>query len=229
MIKTLAPPLYAGQIVVAIDHVDPGPHPREAFLYSPGEQRVRRAPEVNFDTPNLQADSLITDDDLDLFNGSPERYDWRLVGRQEMYVPYNDYNFGSTSHDYAEILKPQFINPDLMRWELHRVWVVEATLKPGAHHIYARRTFYYDEDSWEGLLADQYDRRGQIWRVSSGAPVNYYEVPLLTNSANIFYDLQSRRYHARGMRNKDSTLDFFHPKMQPSMFTPEALRNAGVR
>jgi hypothetical protein len=209
--------------------VDPAAHPREAWFYSAGEQRVRRAPEVNFDTPNPQADSLITDDDLDLFNGSPERFDWKLVGRQEFYVPYNDYEFGSPSHDYAEILKPQVVNPDLMRWELHRVWVVEATLKPGAHHIYARRVFYYDEDSWEGLLADQYDRRLQLWRVISGAPICYYELPVLSNSANIFYDLQSRRYHIRGMRNRGTTLNFVTPQLALADFTPDALRDAGVR
>lgn len=229
IIKTLAPPLYSGQIVVAVDHVDPGKQPRDAWVYSPGESRVRRAPETNFDTPQAQADSLVTDDDLDLFNGSPERYNWQLVGRREIYVPYNDYDFGSISHDYSELLKPLYINPDLMRWELHRVWVVEATLKPGSHHIYPHRTFYLDEDSWECVLADQYDRRGQIWRVSSGAPIEFYEVPVLTNGANIFYDLQARRYHVRGMRNRDSSLDFFGPKMRPSEFSPEALREEGVR
>ncbi len=228
-LKTLAPPLYSGQLTVANDHVDPSAHPRDAWVYSPGESRVRRAPEVNFDTPLVQADSLVTDDDVDLFNGSPERYNWQLVGRRELYVPYNDYDFASQKHDYAEILKPYFINPDLMRWELHRVWVVEATLKPGKHHIYPHRTFYFDEDSWEGLLADEYDRRGDVWRVASGAPVNFYEVPVLTNSANIFYDLQARRYHVRGLRNKDSYLDFLGPRMHPAEFTPDALREAGVR
>lgn len=229
MIRTLSPPLYAGTMTLAIDHVDPGAHPRDAWIYSPGEQRVRRAPEVNFDTPNLQSDSLMTDDDLDLFNGSPERYDWKLVGRREYYVPYNDYDLDDPRHDNAEILKPSFINPDLMRWELHRVWVVDATLKPGSHHIYLRRTFYFDEDSYEGLLADEYDRRGQIWRVGTGAPICYYELPMLTNSANIFYDLPSRRYTARGLRNRDTFLDFFEPVMRPSDFTPEALRQSGVR
>ena len=229
MIKALEPPLYAGGMTVARDHVDPGAHPREAWIYSPGEQRVRRAPEVNFDTPNPQADSLITDDDLDLFNGSPERFDWKLLGRRELYVPYNDYDFVSPVHDYAEILKPQVINPDLMRWELHRVWVVQATLKPGAHHIYAKRVFYYDEDSWEGLLADQYDRRGQLWRVASGAPICYYEVPMISNGANIFYDLQARRYHVRGMRNRGASLDFVRPKLVAADFTPAALRDAGTR
>lgn len=229
MIKALEPPLYAGGMTLARDHVDPAAHPREAWIYNPGEQRVRRAPEVNFDTPNPQADALITDDDLDLFNGSPERYEWHLIGRREIYVPYNDYEFGSARHEYAEVLKPSVVNPDLMRWELHRVWVVEATLKPGAHHIYARRTFYYDEDSWEGLLADEYDRRGALWRVASGAPICYYELPVLTNSANIFYDLPSHRYHIRGMRNRGTTLDFTRPKLTPADFTPAALRDAGVR
>jgi hypothetical protein len=229
MIATLSPPLYSGQLAVAIDHVDPAAHPRDSWIYNPGEQRVRRAPEVNFDTPNTQSDGLATDDDLDLFNGSPERFNWKLLGKQEMYVPYNDYDFGSPKHDYAEILKPHHVNPDLMRWELHRVWVLEATVKPDAHHIYARRVFYYDEDSWEGLLADEYDHRGELWRVVSGAPICYYELPVLTNSANLFYDLQSGRYSARGLRNHDTKLNFFGPPLLRSDFTPEALRQAGVR
>ena len=228
-IQTLSPPLFAGNMTVAWDHVDPGAHPRQAWIYNPGEQRVRRAPDINFDTPVTQADSLMTDDDLDLFNGSPERYNWRLVGRQEFYVPYNDYEFGSISHDYSDILTPHTVNPDLMRWELHRAWVVEATLKPDFGHIYARRVYYYDEDSWEGLLGDEYDRRGGLWRVASGAPIEFYEVPVLTNSANIFYDLEARRYHIRGMRNRGSTLDFTRPKMSQADFTTDALRQAGVR
>ena len=229
MIATLSPPLYSGQLAVAIDHVDPGEHPRDSWIYNPGEQRVRRAPEVNFDTPNTQSDGLATDDDLDLFNGSPERFNWTLLGRREIYVPYNDYDFGSPRHDYAEILKPHHVNPDLMRWELHRVWVVQADVKPDAHHIYAKRVFYYDEDSWEGLLADEYDHRGALWRVVSGAPICYYELPVLTNSANLFYDLQSGRYSARGLRNHDTKLDFFGAPLLRADFTPEALRQAGVR
>ena len=229
LIKTLSPALYAGQITVANDFLDPKTHPREAWIYSPGESRVRRAPEVNFDTPQVQAESLATDDDLDLFNGSPERYDWHLLGRQEMYIPYNDYAFGDVSLNYSDLLKPQFINPNYMRWELHRVWIVDATLKPGFHHLYPHRTFYFDEDSWEGVLAENYDRRGQIWRVISGAPTEFYEVPVLTNGSNIFYDLQARRYHARGLRNRDSVLEFTGPKMQAADFTPTVLREEGVR
>ena len=229
LVKTLAPPLYSGQLALAIDHVDPSARPRDAWVYSPGESRVRRAPEVNFDTPLVQADSLVTDDDLDIFNGSPERYNWQLVGRREIYVPYNTYEFGSQKHDYSEILKPLFVNPDLLRWELHRVWVVDATLKPGKHHIYPHRTYYFDEDSWEGLLGEDYDRRGEIWRIAMGAPEEFYEVPALTNSANLFFDLQARRYHIRGMRNKDSFIDFLGPRMKPSEFTADALRDTGVR
>ena len=195
----------------------------------PASSACAAHPEINFDTPNIQADSLMTDDDLDIFNGSPERYDWKLVGRQEFYVPYNDYNFAAAGHDYADILKPHTVNPDLMRWELHRVWVVDATLKPGAHHVYSRRTYYFDEDSYEGVLADEYDRRGQIWRIAQGAPICYYELPMLTNSVNIFYDLPSGRYHIRGMRNRDTMLNFFAPRLTPGDFTAEALREEGVR
>jgi hypothetical protein len=156
---------------------EPGAENRKAWLYNPGQRRVRRAPNVAHDNPRTAADGLATSDQLDIFNGSPERYNWNLVGRKEMLVPYNSYKLHSNQLKYSDILKPLHINQEHARYELHRVWVVDATLKEGTRHVYKRRTFYIDEDSWQAMVVDCYDNRDQIWRVQEAHSINYYDVP----------------------------------------------------
>ncbi|HEX6260661.1 MAG TPA: DUF1329 domain-containing protein, partial [Woeseiaceae bacterium] len=162
---TVAPARLAGEILLVHETLDQAKEHRRAWLYNPGQRRVRRAPNVAFDNPGTAADGLRTSDQFDLYNGSPERYEWTLVGRKEMYVPYNSYQLHSNQVKYRDILKPLHINQDLARYELHRVWVLDSVLKPGTRHIYKRRTFYVDEDSWQILAVDCYDNRDQLWRV----------------------------------------------------------------
>ncbi len=121
---------------------------RLAWQYNPGQRRVLRAPEVAYDTPEASADGLRTNDSLDMYNGAPDKYDWKLVGKKEMLISYNNYKLSDRSLKYQQIVGKEHMNQDLVRYEPHRVWVVEATLKPGARHIYAKRRFYVDEDSW---------------------------------------------------------------------------------
>jgi len=112
-----------------------------------------------------------------MYNGSPNRYNWELKGKQELYVAYNSYKLHSDQLTYDDILKPHHINPDLTRFEKHRVWVVEANLKDEFRHVYVKRVFYIDEDSWQILVADSYDDRGGLYRVALAYGLNYYEVP----------------------------------------------------
>ena len=163
-----------------------------------------------------------------MFSGATDRYDWQLVGKQEMYVPYNSYKLHSDSLKYKDILTPLHINPDHLRYELHRVWVVDATLKQGARHLYKRRTFYVDEDSWQILHVDQYDNRDQLWRVSEGHVINYYDVPTLWTTLEVHTDLQAGRYLALGLFNEINPPDF-GTKMTRADFTPAALRRDGIR
>ena len=164
-----------------------------------------------------------------MYNGSPERYNWELVGRKEMIVPYNSYKIHSNGVKYKEILQPQHINQDLARYELHRVWVVDSTLKEGTRHIYKRRTYYIDEDSWQVLIVDCYDNRDQLWRVQEGFPINYYDVPNLWTTLDTTMDLQSGRYLAIGMNNEESLTYDFSAKLALRDFSPGSLRRAGVR
>ncbi|MGY4493220.1 DUF1329 domain-containing protein [Pseudomonas sp. TE3610] len=225
-----SPARLAGGVVLVHETLDQVREPRQAWAYNAGQRRVRRAPTLAYDTPIGTADGLRTADDTDLFNGSPDRYDWQLVGKQELYIPYNNYRLGQPSVKYADLLKPGHLNPDLLRYELHRVWVVEGTLKKGQRHLYAKRRLYLDEDSWQAAVVDQYDGRGELWRVSMGYLKNFYELPTTWSALDVFHDLQARRYSVQGLDSEEaSTVDFSRPIPSASEFGPAALRRLGTR
>jgi hypothetical protein len=226
--EVTSPARLAGGILLVHETLNQNIENRNAWVYNPGQRRVRRAPNVAFDNPGTASDGMRTNDQLDMFNGSPERYEWKLAGKKEMYVPYNNYKLQDPSLKYSDILKPLHINQDYARYELHRVWVVDATLKPDARHLYKRRTFYVDEDSWQILAVDQYDNRDQLWRVSEGFAMNYYDVPNLWTSLETHIDLQGGRYLAVGLFNESAPYNF-NVRFSDADFTPAALRREGVR
>ncbi|MFK7886026.1 MAG: DUF1329 domain-containing protein [Gammaproteobacteria bacterium] len=226
--KTVAPARLAGRVLLVHETLDQTKENRKAWVYNPGQRRVRRAPNVAFDNPRSGSDGLMTSDQFDMYNGSPERYNWELVGKREIYVPYNAYGLHSDSLKYKQILKPGHIDQGLARYELHRVWVVDATLKDGLSHQYKRRTFYIDEDSWQVLVVDQYDKSDKIWRVSEGHGINYYDVQNYWTTLETHYDLQSARYIAFGLDN-ESNMYRLDEKHDTKDFTTRALRSSGVR
>ena len=148
------PARLAGRMLLVDEPVDHAAQMRSAWAYDPGQRRVRPAPSVDYDNPGTAADALRTSDDFQMYNGATDRYEWKLVGRQELYIPYNSYRISGSEPTTADLLRAGHVNPDYARYELHRVWVVEATLKPGASHIYAKRVFYIDEDSWMIAVTD---------------------------------------------------------------------------
>lgn len=223
-----APARLAGTILVVHETMDQVKEPRSAWVYNTGQRRVRRAPNVAYDNPGTAADGMRTSDQFDMFNGAPDRYEWKLVGKKEMYVPYNAYKLHGNSLKYDDILKPLHINQDLTRYELHRVWIVDAMLKPGTNHVYSRRTFYIDEDSWQILAADQYDGRGQLWRASEAHCINYYDAQVFWSTLEVHTDLIAGRYLAFGLDNESKMYDFTLPRT-PQDYTPAALRQEGVR
>ncbi|MDH3405016.1 MAG: DUF1329 domain-containing protein [Acidobacteriota bacterium] len=226
--EVVAPARLAGGILLVHETLDQVKEPRAAWLYNPGQRRVRRAPNVAYDNPGTAADGMRTSDQFDMFNGAPDRYDWTLVGKKEIYVPYNNYQLHSDQLKHADILTPLHINPEYLRYELHRVWVVDATLKAGTSHVYKRRTLYVDEDSWQVLLVDQYDNRDQLWRVSEGFVINYYDVPMLWTTLEVHTDLQAGRYLAIGLDNEYPMYNFDIERTLDD-YTPAALRREGIR
>ena len=224
----LAPPRIAGRLILLWDTLNQNKEPRKAWIYNPGQRRVQRAPHIAFDNPKSGSDGLSTNDQFDMWSGSPERYDWKMIGKKEIYVPYNSYKLHSPNVKYTDILTPLHMNPDLLRYELHRVWIVEATLKPGMRHIYKTRVHYIDEDSWHMVVGDFYDNRDQLWRVSEGWGLNYWDVPSFSYDVECIVDLQAGRYLAYGMNNQEDEW-IMNPEFSPNEFTVEEMRRRGVR
>ncbi len=225
---TVAPARLAGTILISHETINQVKQPRLAWQYNAGRRRVTRAPNVAYDNPGTHSDGQRTSDQFDMFNGAPDRYDWKLVGKKEMLVPYNSYKLHSDKLKNSDILKPLHINQDLARYELHRVWVLDATVKPGTSHLYARRTFYIDEDSWQLLAVDQYDQRGDMWRVSEAHCINYYDAQTFWSTLEVHTDLQNGRYLAIGLDNENPMYDF-NVKRTAADFTPDSLRREGTR
>lgn len=227
---TTAPARLAGGAVLVHETLDQRKEQRQAWGYNAGQRRVRQAPNLSYDTPIAAADGLRTADDTDMYNGAPDKYQWKLIGKKEVYIPYNNYKVDDAKLSYKQLLMPGHPNPDFLRYELHRVWVVEGTLEEGQRHIYSKRRFYVDEDTWNIAIADQYDGRGDLWRVSMAYLKNYYEVPTVWTALDVFHDLQARRYHVQQLDNEESSiLDFTQPSPGDEYFTPAALRRRGTR
>jgi Protein of unknown function (DUF1329) len=223
-----APTRRAGEALLVQDYINVLEFPRKAWQYLPGQRRVRMSPELGYDTPNAATAGTSTYDDSYVFSGGLDRFDWKLVGKREMLVPYNTYKLSYAKDPYA-VTTPSHLNPDYMRWELHRVWVVEATLKEGKRHIYAKRTFYLDEDSWFALASDQYDSRGQLYRAGFTALMPFYELPAPGAAAQFFYDFATGSYNVIGLLGAHSTgLKFVEPSPERH-WTSDALAGAGVR
>jgi hypothetical protein len=222
-----APARRAGEALMAVDVVNPSKRPRRAWLYLPGQRRVKLAPDISHDTPNPGTAGSATYDDAWIFNGSMDRFDFKLVGKKEMLVPYNTYRL--TYHGKAaEVTTPKFVNPDLVRWELHRVWVVEATLKPGKRHVYAKRTFYLDEDSWTALAADQYDASGRLYRASFAHMAPSYDAKTPNAETQVFYDLTSGVYNISFLMGPYDGVHYTNP-LPAAQWSPDALAGAGIR
>ncbi|CAN7487160.1 DUF1329 domain-containing protein [Pseudomonas umsongensis] len=227
--RVTSPARLAGTVALVHETIDQVKEPRRAWVYNAGQRRVRRAPQLAYDGPGTASDGLRTADNLDMFNGAPDRYDWKLIGKKEMYIPYNSYRLESSALKYDDIVKAGHLNPDHTRYELHRVWEVEATLKPGQRHVYAKRHMYFDEDSWQLAEVDHYDQKGQLWRVAEGHALYRYDEQASYFAAETLYDLISGRYMVVGLRNEEPRNTEYGLTAKNFEFTPAALRSDGLR
>jgi len=227
MSKTVAPSHKAGEATLVHVPLDRMKDPAQVWVYNRAQRRIRRVSRVGYDNPF--ADGLMTHDQIDMFNGPTNRYNWKLVGKKKIYVPYNDFDLYSSELTYDQIVQQGHINQDLVRYELHRMWVVEATVKDTFSHIYPRRIFYIDEDSWHILLEDMYDERGEFWRTAEAHAVSLYDVPVTVAPVQVHYDLQSRRYVVLNMTNEEEKPIEYDYWEDPSRFSPMQLRRFAER
>ncbi len=210
----------------------------DAYLYVPGQRRVRKAPEIGFyDSPSTGSDGLRTADSTTMYGmtGDEEWYEYAPLQRKEMFIPYNNYKLAQPENgDFKKLVMAGHMNQENVRWELHRVWALEMRLKPRFRHLSPHRFVYYDEDSYAGAGAEMYDQRDQLWRVSEAYLLQYYDVPMLSfwgdnhmdvingrqSSANAFFNV--------GATRGGSPPDFVNPP-DPAYYTPAGLRKYGVR
>lgn len=227
LVEVTDPPREKGKVTLVHEFMDLTEMPRNAWQYLPGTRRVRRAPTIAYDFPDGPG-GLRTVDDALAFIGATDRYDWKLEGVKEIYIPYNNYEIDSANHKYAEILSVGHPKSDLMRYELHRVWVVVATLKEGKRHIYSKRRLYLDEDSWAAHLADNYDGQGSLWRTTMRTFVNQYDMPGIMPRLEIYHDLQKGAYLLNNLSNEEGGPPAVPKQKRPlDYYTPSNLRKMG--
>jgi hypothetical protein len=225
-----APATLEGTVFLVHEPVDQVKQSRSAWIYNAGQRRVRRAPDLTYDNINDGTEGMRTTDQFDAWNGAPDRYDWKLVGKKEIYIPYNSYKLASKSLKYKEdMIRKNTPNPDLMRYELHRVWEVEATLKAGSKHIYGQRNFFLDEDTWTVVYEDAYDTRKQLWRVSIHPMIQFYDAKVPWYRSNIWHDLSNGNYLFSLLDNEIKQPWKFGEKGKWSDFQPDALRRIGTK
>jgi hypothetical protein len=220
--KVVAPALLANEANLVIEPIDHSIEPRKAWTYNEALRRVVRTPLFQYGLPAPNSDSLRTVDEFELFNGPTDYFEWRLLGKREMLIAYNAYGLHSGEVRAADIVRSGHINPDLARYELHRVWVVEGTLKPGKRHVYSKRVFYVDEDSWSIAASDSYDAQGKLWRTADAHAVNFYTVPVHLATLYVYHDLRSRRYLIDGLDNARKPWTFLEGG-DPREFSPNSL------
>jgi len=201
---TTAPPRIAGQLLLAWEHADY----RSAWLYNPGLRRIRRAPSVGYDNPYEGTDGQQFYDQVDMINGKLDRYNWKLIGRKVMITPYNSYGINSNELKYDDILKGRHINQDLARYEMHRMWIVEANNKPEVRHTFKKKVIYFDEDTWTATMLDNYDHRDEFYKFQEGHLACVDTMLTCSTVPELIYDLQSRTYFATAMINEDAPNDF---------------------
>lgn len=225
--ETLAPARRAGQLLLVHETVDPGVGDRRSRQYSTGHTnsapRVQRTSAIAYDNPQIYSDAMSTADSFDVFSGPLDHYNWKVLGREERLVAYNAYKLSSADIKYEDVIRPGHLNQDLVRYETHRVWAVEADLKPTERHVYSRRVAYFDEDGGNMVGGELYDARGGLWRVQEAQIMSYYDVPTCFNASDVVYDLAEGRYVVQNLKNEEVGINF-HPDLRETMFVPDELR-----
>jgi len=220
------PPIRAGEAIVGRENLDYAKS--QSWVYLTGQRRVRKLPNPCCDTPTPAAAGVMSFDEIETFTGRLERFDWKLLGKKEMIVPYNGNRLLQPKSD-AEVLSAHHLNPDFVRWEQHRVWVVEATLRAGKRHQAARSRYYCDEDSWICILADRWDANGQLWKTVWSQTFVAPDLPGVVTGTFGFNDLQSGAAFVGNLFNAKSAQYPIVARMPESTFTPDAMAAAGAR
>lgn len=222
--RVLEPPSVAGLTALAHETTDLTKG-RQVWAAPPGIPRLFRLPaNIGYDYPSGGSGGLQYIDQINMYNGGFDKYTWRLHGRKEMIVPYNAYRLYSDKLTYKQLLRPKHMDQTHTRYELHRVWVVEAETRPGESHKFSKRVFYVDEDAYGILMVDCYDEDGELWRFQEGHGIAHYNVPMTTTSPELVYDLRDQRYFASVLTNEEELVQFNLDKYRMRYFNPAQVK-----
>ena len=227
LLQTKSPTRLAGYMVLVQESLNMAIRPRQAWTYSPGTRRVRRAPNIAYDNPGTNSDGITTADSFSGFNGAPDRFDWRVRGLEEKYIHYNGYD--RVLVPYKKLLGKRHAQQELFRYEKHRVWVVEGLKRKDSRHLYSRRVLYLDEDGGNVVATSIYDGRGELWRVQELGGGVQYEIPLCGPAGETVYDLLIGRYLMLGLVNEEKPVDFNAAHLQEKRYTPTNMRRLSTR
>ena len=218
-----------GEKIVVRDSIDMVGTGRRAWQYLPGQRRVKLAPDIAYDTPSPTGAGVAVVDELAVFYGALDRYNFKLVGKKEMFIPYNTFKLHDKNVCPDPVAEtPSHLNPDCMRWERHRVWVVEATLKEGKRHVYPRRMIFLDEDLWGTGISDNYDATGKVYRVTHSLPITFYEAHGHATDETVTYDLATGAYHRSQNPTMGSGWVITEPRPD-SFFSSASMAGGGIR
>lgn len=220
------PPIRAGEGILGRTAMNPLYD--KTFTYLTGQRRVRRLPNSCCDTPTPATAGISTFDELNVYSGRMDRFKWKIVGKKELLVPYNT-NRSFVPKKDSEVIGANHFNPDFVRWELHRVWVVQADLAPGKRHIAPKGTYYIDEDTWLPLLAERYDGHGQLWKHLWQLPLLMPDLPGVYSTTWGFNDLINGSWFISGVMNEKAAQFKLMPRYPDSHFSSSALAAEGVR
>lgn len=224
--STSAPAMRAGEALLGRANTDSDK--AQAWVYLTGQRRIRKLPNICCDTPSPTMGGIASFDEIEGFTGRLDRFDWTIVGKKEIYIPYNGNKLMQPSSDEA-VLSAHHLNPDYVRWELHRVWVVEANLRQGQRHQAPKNRYYCDEDTWICVLGDRWDAKGQLWKTTWAQTAIISELPALALVSYGLNDLISGDAFVGGLHNSKQTQYGVVPRFPVSTFTPDALTAEGVR
>ncbi len=225
----LSPPRKKGQITAVQDPLDYKANNRNAWQYDPGTRRVRKAPAIGYDNPDGPG-GLQTIDDHKGFNGAFDRFTYKLLGKKEIYIPYHNYKFNNPTYGNLDDHLTKFhLNPKYIRFELHRVWIVEGNLAPGKRHAYKKRRWLIDEDSWNPVMSENFDSRENLWRVGFFLSDYQYDVQCYIKHTQVFHDLPSGHYVSNFITLDRKEFDYTVPFMGRDKYTPAYLRKAAKR
>ncbi|WP_267873772.1 DUF1329 domain-containing protein [Massilia sp. WF1] len=223
----LGPAIRAGEAVM--QHFNVNEDKTQGWIYLTGQRRVRKLPNTCCDTQLSFTAGILNFDELTVFEGDMSRFNWNLVGKKEILVPYNS-NRTLVPTKTADVITGAHLNPDHVRWELHRVWIVDATLKPGKRHVSPKSRYYIDEDSWYALLGDRWDAQGKLARTTYLLPIVAPDVPAFVRSSFGLYDLIGGSSYLGSLYNDEAVQIRVEDKPFPaSTYSPDSMAGQGIR